>query len=155
MQRFFASQPVLYVHMLTLMLVSLPTGRPLRDVGISFLVNESTFSSLSEVSSVSLHSRRGDRASWSLCSKCGRWSSSMEMILWRCPLFWEMQVVWDNLLSRFCLTELAICSSSSLMKRSIIYTQTIVTDLYLASQRIREKLWLFTLLGHLRLCVLE
>lgn len=42
-------------------------------------------------------------------------------------------MVWDNLLSRFCLTELAICSSSSLMIRSIIHTQTIVTVLYLAS----------------------
>lgn len=123
-------QPFFCVHALTLMLVSLPTGRPLRDVGVSFLINGSfLISSLSKVSSVSLHSGRGDRDSWWCWSKCGRWSSSIEMILWRCPLFWGMQVVWDSLLVRFCLAELVVCSSSSLPIGTNIQTQNIVTNL--------------------------
>lgn len=121
------------VHMLTFMLVSLPTGWPLGDVGVSLfstfpfdcccwtedahgkisLITKSTFSSLSESSSASLHSWRGLWAWQSFWSKCGRWSSSMEMILWRCPLVSAGRDGWHDPLARFCFTELEGRSSSS------------------------------------------
>lgn len=107
---------------LTFMLVSLPTGWPLGDVGVSHcstlpfacfcgnddtwgyisLITKSMLSSLSETSSCSSASETGIWA-WQSFSKWGRWSSSIEMILRRWPLSSDGQDGWHDQLATFCL----------------------------------------------------
>lgn len=128
--------------MLTCMLVSLPTGCTLGDVGISLsstspsdfccwaedarrqisLITKFISSSFSEASSPSLHSCSGLWTWQSFWSKYGRWSSSMEMILGRCPLVSARLKRWPEPLARFCLTELGVSSSSS----SLVIQSTII-----------------------------
>lgn len=118
------------LHLLTFMLVSLPTGWTLGDVGIELsstlstdccwragnvrwqisLIAKSAFSS--EYSSPSVHFWSRFWA-WEPFSKWGRWSSSIEMILRRCPLASAVKDDWYVPLMKVCLLEMEVSSSSS------------------------------------------